>query len=127
MATARVSDHLGNVARPLHWPFEFFGELSVGRLAVELSQKDKLGVLVIGRGVDQQLGIAHGGRLVGDGLVHLGSYAPLGKRREVAFAAAGEGADSLYESDRSLLDQVLQREALICTTGRKPNDQAPIN
>src|ERR1700686_3616295 len=79
VAAARVGDHQGHVARPLYCPFQLFSQLALRRLAMELPAQDQLGVLVIGRGRDEQLGISGGGRLAHDALVHLSFNALLGK------------------------------------------------
>src|SRR5580704_4129080 len=79
VATASVGDHMSYVASPFYGPLKLFSQLAVGRFAIELPAQNMLGVLVVGRGGDQQLSIANGGGLGRDGLLHLSCDLALGK------------------------------------------------
>src|ERR1700682_2912914 len=126
VASPRFCHHLRDIARPLRGPLKLFRELVLRRLAVKLQPHCHLGALVIGRGCDEQLGVAHGSRVNFHRRVQLCIDLPFGEAGEVALTALHVGAHRLDESDRSLLDKVWHRQALFAARFREPDDKIEV-
>jgi hypothetical protein len=104
VAASRVCDHLGDVARSVHGPFELFRQLFLSRLPVELAAHEDLGPFVISRCRNQQFGIAYRRRLGSDCGVHLLDDELAGEAPKIGRIAVRERPYRLDQSDRAFLD-----------------------
>src|ERR1700674_3204121 len=127
MPAPRVGDNLGHVARAVDGPFELLGQLIDRRLAMQLPAQGHVGLFVVGRSGDEKLCIANGRCLPCDRSVHVRADSLLGESYEVGPAGTGERAHGLDQANRSFLDQVGDREALVSSKRGQPNDHVQMS
>src|SRR6266516_1567185 len=117
--TERFVDVLDRQARGL-------GELLLRRLATELDLEPARGAPELLLPLDHVHGHADRARVVRDRALHRLADPPRRVRRELVAAAPVELLDRAVEAERSLLDQVQERDAEPAVTLRDRDDQAQV-
>src|SRR4029077_6847802 len=126
MAAARVGHDLGHVEGALDRPFEPLGDFGCGRSPMQLAGQEQLDPLIVTGRRDQELGVADGRGLRGDGVVHVLRHDVLGKRCEVGLLAVRKRLHGFDEPDGTFLDEIGHRKTLLVTGLSQPDDYGEV-
>src|SRR6202165_1998746 len=111
VAAAGIHDDRADVLGSLRCPLQPLADLSHGRGSVQLTREHELDPVVVSGRLDEQPFLAHRLLLGQEGVLHGEGALGLGEALEGGPASSREGTDRRQQADRSILEEVPDREA----------------